>query len=374
MLANGNRFQRPLFGLLTMLSACSPETKATSERSGPTLEMLETVVLSESDSFLLTQPSGLAVTQRADRFIVSDVASGRVLRWRADGQPNGSWGRAGSGPGELSGPGGVIWSGASIWVLDFGSRSWKQLDASSGTQLSTIPFSGAPSNSVPSEFTDSLWVGLRVDATHTALGLLLPGADSVAQFVRLPSEYDSLGPVGIGRLTTIIRVRSGPTTIVGFGALNGIYILSEDTVVSDSVVIPATRRRGMRAQTIRASNGDFAALMNGISVLTHAGAATRAGRVITVHYDPTVTGTDRPRITAKVFVSILDFANRQACVDTEVAATGDARPLVQLVGDTLFVLRQSMTGNDVKTQVDSYRVSDASCNWLPLRGGALIDP
>jgi hypothetical protein len=118
--------------------------------------------------------------------------------------------------------------------------------------------------------------------------------------------------------------------------------------------------------------GDYLALMNGTSILSFAGPAARPGFAITVHYDPTVSGVDVPRITADLFVSVVDLDARTACVDARIPNTGDGRPVVQSVGDTLFVLRQTLDGTAITTQVDSYLVSTAGCTWLPMTQGPLI--
>ena len=372
MTAMGVKMRRSFLAIALGSAACARSPEISAETPGPTLELFGTVVLAESDSLLLSKPVGLAISTGNDRYIATDIAGGKVISWTATGILNNSWGRVGRGPGELSGPAAVVRSGRTLWVLDYGSQSWKQLDMQDGTQLASVPFTGSAGNDVLSEFSDTLWFGLR--GANTVLGLLVPGNDSAIGFVRVPSIYTELAASGIGRISSITRAKTANATMLAFGALNGFYLLESDTLVTDSLLIPYARRRGMSASRLRASKGEFATLMNGISVLSSAAASSRPGEIITVHYDPTVAGTDVPRITARLFVSIINLNDRTACVDAEVSQTGDGRPVVQLVGDSLFVLRQTIVGTGVTTHVDQYIVSTATCQWLPMRRGALIDP
>jgi hypothetical protein len=340
--------------------------------SGATLELIASTVLVENDTFLIARPTGFVVSDDPNRFIVADVASSRVLRWAANGDPNGAWGRIGRGPAELSGPGAIVQSGRALWVLDLGSRSWKLFDLDTGAPDGAVPFSGVASNAVPNAIADTLWFGLRRDAEHTSLGMIVAGVDSVTTSGPLPPIYDSLAASGIGQITPIVRVRTGSHTLLGFGALNGFYLLDAANSVLDSMSIPIVRRRGASAEVIGSAMGDYLALMNGTSILSFAGPAARPGFAITVHYDPTVSGVDVPRITADLFVSVVDLDARTACVDARIPNTGDGRPVVQSVGDTLFVLRQTLDGTAITTQVDSYLVSTAGCTWLPMTQGPLI--
>ncbi|MDZ4259409.1 MAG: hypothetical protein U0974_03320 [Gemmatimonadales bacterium] len=339
---------------------------------GATLELIASTVLVENDTFLIARPTGFVVSDDPNRFIVADVASSRVLRWAANGAPSGSWGRIGRGPAELSGPGAIVQSGRTLWVLDLGSSSWKQFDRETGAPAVAVVFSGVASNAVPNSTPDTLWFGLRRDTEGTSLGMIVAGVDSVTTGGPLPSIYDSLAASGIGRLTPIVRVRTGNHTLLGFGALNGFYLLDAANSVLDSMSIPSVRRRGASAEVIGSAMGDYLALMNGTSILSFAGPAARPGFAITVHYDPTVSGVDVPRITADLFVSVVDLDARTACVDARIPNTGDGRPVVQSVGDTLFVLRQTLDGTAITTQVDSYLVSTAGCTWLPMTQGPLI--
>lgn len=365
-----SRIGSAFVALLLVATGCRAEP--TDLPNGPNLEEVRTVVLQEPDSFLIARPSGLSVSSGGLGFLVSDVASGRVLQWDTGGKPVRSWGRVGRGPGEFSGPAAVVRQGSKIWVADYGSQSWKALDTASGRQLEAISFSGVLSYVVPSDFGDSLWFGLRNETDHTALAVLVPGSDSAVRFLALPTAYDSLRDIGIGRLSPIIPARSGTSWIVGFGPLSGLYELDASRTVTDSFVLPTLRRRGASVAAIQRAEGRYAPLMNSMSVLTHLAPSAAEGRFVAVHYDPIVADEDSPLVQANLFVSVIDATGRVACVDREVPRTGAGRPVVQVLGDSLYVLYQELDGKAVSTRIDKYLIDTSGCDWLPLLRGPMI--
>ncbi len=340
--------------------------------SGPSLVLTLTTVLAESDSFFTGRPLGFAVGTDSLRFLVTDLAAGRVLAWNNAGRAVAAWGRVGRGPGEFLGPAAVVRQNDLLWVADYGSLTWKAIRNDDGVEVARIPFIGDFSYATPSRFSDTLLFGLRNATRKTAVGLLVEGDSVVSHAVSIPGEYARHEDVGIGRMSAVLPVVSGELRAVGFGPLDGLYLLNERLAIIDSVVLPTMRRRGVSARRVRAAAGGYAALMNSICALSLLRAMERPGRVLAVHYDNQVASEDGPIVNSTLYVSVVDLASRRACVDARVPNPGDARPAVQVRGDTLFVLRQEIAEARISTVVDQYVIDTSACNWLKLSTGPML--
>lgn len=250
--------------------------------------------------------------------------------------------------------------------------SWRGLRRNDAREVSRISFSGDLTYSTTSDFSDTLLFGLWDEVRGTAVGLLVPRDSTIGRAVPMPSEFARLKDVGIGRLAEVLPAVFGPWRVVGFGPLDGVYVLDDRLAVTDSFVLPVAKRRGITEARLRAANGGFASLMNTVSVLSLLRAVERPGRFLAVHYDLQAVSDDAPQLTAQLHVTIIDIERRRACVDAPVPRTGEARPAVQVRGDTLFVLRQEMEETRIATFVDQYVVNAAACQWIPLATGPML--
>ncbi len=364
---------RQLFVTASLAFTAGACTRADQSASaGPTLVLTQTTVLAESDSFFTGRPLGFAVGTDSLRFLVTDLAAGRVLAWNDSGEAVAAWGRVGRGPGEFLGPAAVTRQKTLLWIADYGSLTWKAIGSTDGVEVARIPFVGDLSYTTPSRFSDTLFFGLRNATQKTAVGLLIAGDSVVSHAVPMPGEYARLEDVGIGRISAVLPVASGKWRAVGFGPLDGLYLLNDRLAVVDSVIVPASRRRGVSVRQVRAAGGGYAALMNSISALSQLRAMERPGYLLAVHYDNQVESDDAPGITSTLYVSVVDLASRRACVDARVPNAGDTRPAVQVSGDTLFVLRQELAESRISTVIDRYVVDMNRCNWLELSTGPML--
>ena len=77
-------------------------------------------------------------------------------------------------------------------------------------------------------------------------------------------------------------------------------------------------------------------------------------------------------VAATAYITLITGDLRHACVDGRVDAPSEARPVIALHGDTLYVVdqRAGETGANggPSTQVRRFIVSDATCEWLPVTG------
>ncbi len=367
-------FRRPLAwvlgsSLLIVTASCrSPEA---TEPQGPALTLIRSTKLAESDSFFVGRPLGFAIGSESFRYLVSDLAAGRVLAWDNAGQAATAWGRVGRGPGEFLGPAAVVRQADLLWVADFGSISWKAVRISDGTEVARYTVSGTISHASPNFFADTLFFGLNDPVNKSALGLLIPKDSAIVQAVSIPAEYTRLADAGIGRFSAVFPAMTDKWRVVGFGALDGLYLLDKQFSVVDSIVLPRVSRRGVSATRYRMANGGFASAMNSVSVLSLLRPLANSDRLLAVHYDNEVQSDDLPLITAVLYVTVVDLASRTACVETRVPRVGIARPTIQVSGDTLFVLRQE-AGERVETFVDQYIIETSQCRWIKMKTGAML--
>lgn len=161
--------------------ACAPPIEQGT--ASPVLTRTRTTPLVESDSLFLGRPLGFAVGVDSLRFVATDLDAGRVLAWDDTGRAVASFGRVGRGPGEFLGSAAVSLQRDLLWVSENGSISWK---------------------------------GVRRND---------------AREVPMPSEFARLKDVGIGRLAEVLPAVSGPSRVVGFGPLDGVYVLDDRPAV-----------------------------------------------------------------------------------------------------------------------------------------------
>jgi hypothetical protein len=85
-------------------------------------------------------PGSLAGTRSGELFVV-DQTGMRVLGYDADGSFSGSWGREGSGPGELQMPVGLgVGQGDTLWVLDGSNQRITLLPRDPEAEPASVPF------------------------------------------------------------------------------------------------------------------------------------------------------------------------------------------------------------------------------------------
>jgi hypothetical protein len=364
-------YRRALVAAIALcLTSCAPQDDQST--GFPELTLSQSTRLSESDSLFVGRPLGFAVGVDSLRFVVTDLSAGRVLAWNDTGRIVASFGREGRGPGEFLGPAAVALQRDLLRVADYGSMTWRALRSDDATEVARVAFTGDLTYATQSLFSDTLLFGLWDEVSGTAVGLLVPRDSAILRAVPVPSEFARLKDIGIGRLAQMLPAVSGPWRVVGFGPLNGLYVLDEGLTVTDSVVLPVVRRRGMTEERLRTAQGGYAALMNSVSVLSLLRAMERPGHFLAVHYDLHAVDDDAPQLTATLYVSVIDIEKRRVCADALVPQSGAARPSVQVSGDTLFILRQEMEETRIATFIDQYVVSAAACQWTPLVTGPML--
>ncbi len=95
---------------------------------------------SEEYQFDRVGPGGLAGSEGGDLFVIDQMGK-RVLGYDAQGSFRGTWGREGSGPGELQMPTGLgVGSADTLWVLDGSNQRITLLPMDEGAEPASVPF------------------------------------------------------------------------------------------------------------------------------------------------------------------------------------------------------------------------------------------
>jgi len=358
------------FILLATFVACrggSSEPRSdrplSSERTtsaGPTVVMLDSVRLEESDSGFIGSASGFAVDAEGEIF-VADAYSARVLEFTPRGDFVRAYGSKGSGPGELERPISLMPIGDTLMAVgNTGKNSPLVFDRRTGEWLT----SGASSGYVKSgqAVGDSLWLGVLSQKRGTSLATWLIGADSMHYFGPVPDEY-----IQSTRLASIMP--HGPfvvwddTVAVGFAGVNHVFITDGAGGVMDTINPPVARRRGVPANLM-----DEYATEKGVEYYTQLASLLMQigrmgdGRLMLIHHD---VRQDGDRFSATAYLSLVSSDHTLACVDAIVSLSPDATPMTAIRGDQLVTFEQATDGRDAASWVKTYRIDDSTCDWVP---------
>jgi len=331
--------------------------------SGPAVVPVDSVVLEESDSLYLGRPLSMAIDQTDGSLYIGDTYAGRVIRYDRRGRPIRVYGAPGPGPAEIGQLGAVFLVPGALGVVDTRTGSLKLFDRDRGTAIRSVPFLGIP-NPVIAPAKGRVWIGALVVSTSSSIVSWDPESDSLEYLGPMPEEFESYP--NISRFNTIPVVHWADTLLVGWGPLNGLVLLTDRNQVVDTILVPSVRRRGATLEAVRKAGGDLAPLLNGISLFI--GMHQRPdGSTALVYFDNQIGSEHSPRITASVYVSVLSTDRSRVCADARVPVVSDAQPVVQLAGDTLFVLEQRVVDTTTTSQVSLFRIETAACDWIPTK-------
>lgn len=339
-------------------AACRPgEDRA----RGPTLRLLESTPLRESESAYVARPSLSAVGPDGSLY-VTDLFLGRVARFSRDGELMQLYGRQGDGPGELrsiSLP--VLIDDTTLAVADQAHLRFNLYDRRTGMFRRTRSVRGILRSAQLREGV--LWAGDMVDELGTTVLRWDLSRDSLRYLGNLPAPYKE-SPVLRGiHPSSQIQVWAD-TVLLGLGGSDVIRVLDTTGSVLDSFTIPVVRRRGASAERVRRMTSPDLPFPDMFSMISHLMAIhrTRDGTLILVHADGRIEGR---RITDSLFVSLVSPDRRSACVDTYLHTTDVSQPVVAFDDDTLLVLNQQIAGDEIRTIVDRFAVESEDCLWIP---------
>lgn len=358
-----------LAGLCLLLAwgiGCSgPDGPAGDGRPGPTLEKLGEVTLQESPSLYIGAPSSLWVDDDGS-FFVADYFAGRIVRFDREGRPTETYGAGrGSGPGELEGLGPTFVVDSLVVAEDAGDDLLELFDRRTGEHVGSREFTGNLGRAVPED--SIVWLGNMSRTKNSSVLLWRFDSDVLEYDVVLPEEYRRSAPL-YGTFTRFSVAPAGDTVLVGYMGLDRLSVHDRDLNRLGWVGVPAERRREQPDELVRRVN-ETGGAQERFSVTSFLFGVHRLpdGHVAVVHYDQDLGSVTSRRIEAEVYVSLLSADLDRACVDRRVPTADAAQPVLQMRGDTLFLLQQEVREDRARarTFVEAFRISAAGCEWRP---------
>ncbi len=358
------------FILAGSLSAagCSHESRESPARTSPTLALIDSVILHETDSVFVGQATGFAAVDDGS-YLIADVRNATVHHYDAEGQHLDRIGRRGTGPGEFqAGPGAVVMDGDSLVAIHDGFQVTLWSHNSGGWEFRwarAIPGTVFPQASLPLAGHNGRFFFRIVDrARRTTLGAVSSASDTPVfggPFPQLLGRSriidDVFSSVRLAPLTSdTLAMAVTASDYVFIGPFRGPF---------DSTYVPPVRRRGSLPRLLEAVRDEDprsaeAALYQPSEPF--ALGRLSSGRLVYVAGDLTHL---KPGFSAELFVSIVDPVGRRSCTDARVPVSEDPLPLVAFRGDTLLVLNQEVTDDQkAQTIVRRFIVRTDDCAWV----------
>jgi len=360
------------FAALVVLAVGCAESASNAVGDGdspgaPRVSLIGTIELEQSDTFFVGRPISLAIDALDGTLYVADALNQRVARFGRDGRLVRTYGTPGSGPGEIGLARGVFLADSYVVVTDTRAGTLVLYDRQDGDFQRSVPLIGYTGN-VFSTASDTAWIGVRDPTTGTVITGWAVDTDSLVHVGQIPDEFEEYPQ--IARAQGLPVVSWADSLLVGFGLLNTVFLYSKAGSVLDTIPIPVRYRRGNSKESFERADGSAVKLANSTSALwgMH---KMPSGDVALVHYDLTVEERgDRPRIrNTTVYLSVLRNDLATACVDRRVAVESDAQPVIQFLGDTLFMVRQRVENESASLFMSIWQIDTGPCSWVRVPVG-----
>jgi hypothetical protein len=347
--------------LVLGLMACRSDTPLSREATGPAVSLVDSVVLSESGAKYIAQLGGV-VEDGEGRYLITDMAQSRVVRFAPDGRWLDVIGGKGDGPGEFRGPTQAVPMGdGSIAVGDDQLRRLTVFDAA-GDRVRDVGYPGIIRNVV--SHGDGIWFGGVEQGSET--GITRWDGDSAFQHLfPFPASYKESPPLR-GIFTIVALDAWADTLVAGYSGSNEIVLLDTTGRELDRLDLPTARRKGVTEKglaLIAAPETPFPDRFSAMSGLFQLHRLS-SGQIAAVHMDQVLDGN---AIESVVWLSLVSADRKHACVDGSVPVHGGGHPYIGFAGDTLLVTEQEAQDDPVRTVVHRYAVESEGCGWVELR-------
>lgn len=347
---------------------------------GPSLRLIDSLVLEETDSLYLGRPEmGFAVGADGSLYIADEYWN-RVVRYSSTGKLEQVYGRAGSGPGEFRSTTRATMVHDTLLIQPSAARI-KVFDRRTGAYYFEHPFQrGYLTKGVfhRGDFYFALfdYSVERAVMVIPAQELLSPDPGSVptihgAGLVSFPPEYTR--HPGLMAFNSSSVVVWSDTMLVGFSGVGYLVRYDLDGAPHDTFDIPVRDRRGVTpeglAQFDPGRAPDLNREMRAISDLKEIW-RTPKGDFVVWHQDGQAETRGRNvQLSGNAFISLVSSDLARACVDTRVPFPGTEWPRFAMSADTLFALDQVVAEGDPlrsTTIVRRFAIDTARCAWQPV--------
>lgn len=348
--------RRPILRTLVLLTgACSSPPAA-----APGMELLSETTLMERDSIFVGVVSGFALSS-AGSFLVADKRNATLHEFGRDGAHLRRVGRRGEGPGEwANGPQLIVWADDSTFVVADGfmarvlsypaiAERWHRL---------------RPTWSLPMGVVQGTFVFNRVSSeSRTSLEFLRGEADSAVRggpFTAMMGRNPILD--GYFSFLAVAPMR---------GDSIGVFVMNTDRLFVgswpagpwDSVDVPARLRRGavpsVMAEVGRGNTAVAEKSLYEPSFPVALAFLPGSGDFALVTSDRALVGGSR--MTGRLYLSVVRWRTRRACVDAVLPLPEDPQPMVAFRGDTLFAIAQVVEGDQPRTTIKAFRIDSRVC-------------
>lgn len=327
---------RASISMLCMVAICAgPGADA---RAQP-LQPAGVLILRETPESVIGRPNGL-VASPSRSFWVLDGLEKRLIEFDAGGQFVGAFGRNGSGPGEFRAINALVEDRAGRLLLADISRGMViVIDGRTRSLEREIVLTGVVTSL---SARDSLIVAGRMRHTPSERGsiAIVRGTGSVAVSAGpYPAVYDRALLLR-QTLANSKAALSSSRIAITLGGVEPIYLTDRAGVVTDSLIIPRLRRRGVPRDIEQrfARARRYEDELEGQSIVEYLAWITET-QLLVVHYDYYAV-KDSEEFHAHGFASLVDLERRTVCADVPLELASDARVPVTSRGDQLMVLEQ----------------------------------
>ncbi|MCC6317991.1 MAG: hypothetical protein IT361_09895 [Gemmatimonadaceae bacterium] len=348
--------RQALTGAVLLAAACGG-SKAEDRSPRPGLVALDSIVLQESESAFVAEPSGFAIGPDGS-FLIADRRNGVLHRFARDGRRLAAIGRRGPGPDEWSrGPFVVKVSESQVGVSD-GSRH-KTLAFPSGTVLSEASRPAGSSFLAmggSAAFFRLIDRGARTTVERVVGSERVHGGPFTSMMGRSLAVDNMLSFLALVPLdTSRVAVMVQNSDFLYFGPLTGPF---------DSIAVPVKSRRGAMPELVNGvTDDDPASQQRAAYQPSYPFLLARTG-------DPSIlalTSVDQTfasnRMTGRLWLSLVDLQRRRACSDASLTLITDPQPWVDVVGDTVFLLLQAVEPAGAPTTIVQAKRIDSSACW-----------
>lgn len=360
--------------LMAVLSACGNENLERTGGAPATLTLVAVDTVPEASAGILGRFSRVLVAGDSTLYVPIQYAN-FVAHLDRDGRLMRRIGRHGNGPGEFAvSPNDLVEWGDSLVFVNLSQRRLSFFRRSDGQFLESRLVAGFPYSIARTD--THLFVGALSPTTGTAAGVFMSGDSAMRALLPIPSDVEaSPRAMGSWPISFVAAVRD--TALVGFVVSDRIHLVSAAGDSLGSFAMPAVRRRPIPPNLDAVMEPVVFGRMKFFQFAMLVALEQRAdGRLMALHHDWfTTDSTDRPlvdgeRITdsLQAYATIIDRAQRRACVDTPIPLDWASLPAaVSVHGDDIIIVGQ--VDDDTPSpaiEIRRYRVDLSTCGWLPI--------
>ena len=347
---------------------------ASGQRTAPSLRVLDSVRIQESDTLFVSRPLHLLLGPRGHVFL-TESREARILDIAPNGRIERVFGRKGKGPGEFESPAAMTSTGDTLLaVYDHGTKRVTFVDIRRWSLQRVSPlltqwppvirFSKGDLLVTTWDFETKTSIAKAVEATG--------GLD------KRQGSVPDLGPqtqmmIG-GAFWNSTFAPVGDEIFAMYEVSNSLYAWKRGAREARVIPLPVVRRRGI-------PDGLFESLLRDPAKATPAMLYDRSAPVALAAVMDDIIAivtmdvkVDADKWSAVHYVTLFDFRRNRVCADLEVPASRvkvallkDPLPIVALRGDTLALLEQvvNQAGDPVQL-LRRYRIEPSQCDWSAI--------